>query len=458
MAEGFTYNGGVASAKGRLSIFSHEASVFKTQRSSKKVSQMLAAVADDSGPFPAGDHASEIAIDMITSFFNSTFFTEMKSPKKDSNVDLEIELKIKDLITDISAEIYSRGAREKRQVRLSLTFVILVEENLYAVHCGNNRLLKIANRNFEQLTQDSSWSPQKDVPRELKSLNIPALGIDSQVDIQFITDVVTPYDTLALFTDGISEFIPNQEIVVILNSLDNQQGACNRLVSIAEQRGMRDNATMLAFSMMRGNMESAGSIAEIAEREHEKTGNLWGSIYTFILVALISVMLVGIYIGFRYAQQVAGNLSLDKDNKKIENLSDLPDSGSGVAFLIRDPDSVSLDFFRLNGRKLEISETKHEIHDSFNNLELLPVLDRGTFTVVLKITDKGKYRVYEGATRNIVQIFQDEVKIHLTKGSMASIFSDNSAGVMNLEVSGMGSPMRVTFEKQNLIIKVTRDQ
>jgi PPM family protein phosphatase len=455
-----TYSGGVFSAKGRLSIFSHEASVFKTQRSSKRVNQMLAVVADDSGPFPNGDHASEIAISRITKFFQSPFFMEMKSPKKDSQLDLEIELKIKDLISEISTELYTRGIREKQQVRLSLTFVILVEENLYAVHSGNNRILKVTDRTHEQLTLDSSLSSQpmqKDSSRDLKSMNIPILGLDSQVDVQFITDVVTPDDTIALFTDGISEFIPNQEVVVILNSLETHQGACNRLISIAQQRGMRDNATMIAFSVK--PMEAgAMSVHDIAEREHERGEGFWGGMYSFIVVALIAVMIAGLYIGFRYAQQVVGNLSMAETQQTVEGVGDLPYSGSGSAFLVKDPESAPLDFFRLNGRSLEIKESRHEIYDSFNNLELLPVMNRGTYAVELKMSSKGKYRVYEGASRNIVQVYQDEVKIYLTKGSAATLAIDEEGGVMYLELTGMGSPMRITFEKQNIILKVLREQ
>ena len=75
----------------------------------------------------------------------------------------------------------------------------------------------------------------------------------------------------------------------------------------------------------------------------------------------------------------------------------------------------------------------------------------------IKINAKDFYRVFENSSRNNVQIYKDDAYIYLTKGSVATINPDEAQGIAEILVTGLGSPLKISFEKQNMIFKINYD-
>lgn len=459
----FSYDEGSSTGSGRLGKFSHDSFIIKKICNKNGINQLVAAVADDSGQFPGGTYASDIAIEMVTDFFASDFFSEMKGAGEDP----VLEELIKDLFKRINTAVYSRGVNEGQMVRLSLTAIFMVEDKLYAGHVGTNRMLKILSDSNNQLTQDQSWFSRaikrgmkvdEAFQRDAMGIKVPTLGLESSVECQFILEILKIDDCIAIFTDGISEFISNQEVQVIINSVGNIPDACKRLVSISEERGLRDNATIVAFSVKQKEESPKKSFEKIVEKGKGQQKFLsCSTVYYFILIVLLLSFGVSAYVGVKFFKKTLDNLQLAGGSKRrIPSRSPVFQAGE-KAYLVKDKDTIDLNIFKLNGKTLDKIEDKFEVSGDYNNLEILPIMDKNTFTLSIKINSRSSYQVYEGSSRNRIQLFEDNLKVFLTKGAYATFRPDEAEGVLTLEVSGLASPVMISFEKQNMIIKVSKD-
>ncbi len=92
-------------------------------------------------------------------------------------------------------------------------------------------------------------------------------------------------------------------------------------------------------------------------------------------------------------------------------------------------------------------------------MEILPELeDKELFSITINLNSKNYYDVYEGSTRNIIRLYEDNTKIFLTKGAVAKIYPEVSLGVSSIKVEGLVSPVEISFQKQNIIVKVEKQK
>ncbi len=276
--------------QGKLGKFSKDSLIITKKKNKFGVECILAAVADDSGPFPDGSHASEIAINMLSEFFNSPLFTNLKSSEQNP----QIEERFRDLFHRINHLVYMRGLQDGQLVKLSVSAVISVEDQMYICHIGTGSILKIEGKKAHRLV--GGWNAEPILQKE--SLNkiftsVPnVMGLGEKINPEFVMSVLNPSDTVVIFTDGIGEFIPDEEIKVIFNSVDTLQGACNRLVSISKERGLKDNASIVAFSMEKGKADTSKEIGDIVDEEHKKRGCSCSALYIGIVSFLLIVRVI----------------------------------------------------------------------------------------------------------------------------------------------------------------------
>ncbi|MET1079686.1 MAG: bifunctional protein-serine/threonine kinase/phosphatase [Pseudomonas sp.] len=110
----------------------------------------------------------------------------------------------------------------------------------YLFHVGDTRIYRWRAGQLEQLTQDHRiWIAQD------KSYLGRALGIDSQLEIDYQALPVEPGDIFLLATDGVYEHASDAFIGATLDALgDDLDGAARRIVMQAYDQGSSDNLTL----------------------------------------------------------------------------------------------------------------------------------------------------------------------------------------------------------------------
>jgi protein phosphatase len=126
---------------------------------------------------------------------------------------------------------------------------------LYITNIGDSRAYMIRAGEITQLTEDHSYvadlvstgtltkSEARQHPR--KNMITRALGAGSEADPDFYCFDVEPGDRLLLCTDGLHGELTDEEICETVRNEKNLNNACKRLVQAANDKGGRDNITVV---------------------------------------------------------------------------------------------------------------------------------------------------------------------------------------------------------------------
>jgi serine/threonine protein phosphatase PrpC len=118
--------------------------------------------------------------------------------------------------------------------------IVIKSATAHIFSIGDTRVYRVAGRSLEQLTQD-----HRVVISSEQSYLSRALGVDSQVEIDYLTLPVTTGDTFVLATDGVYEHLPARTIVeTIERGAGDLDRAATLLVKDAYDNGSTDNLTI----------------------------------------------------------------------------------------------------------------------------------------------------------------------------------------------------------------------
>ncbi|HVS29293.1 MAG TPA: Stp1/IreP family PP2C-type Ser/Thr phosphatase, partial [Solirubrobacteraceae bacterium] len=141
----------------------------------------------------------------------------------------------------------------------TLTAALLAADKLTVVHVGDSRLYRLRNGVLERLTRDHSLVAELMRRGELtadearnhpaRSMLLRALGPESRVAVDSCTLSVQDGDLYLLCSDGLTTMIAEAEIARILLESDSLELAARRLIDAANERGGRDNVTVVLFRL-----------------------------------------------------------------------------------------------------------------------------------------------------------------------------------------------------------------
>jgi serine/threonine protein phosphatase PrpC len=122
----------------------------------------------------------------------------------------------------------------------TLTALVLKSRTAHIFHVGDSRVYRLRGIDLEQLTEDHRlWVSQE------RSYLSRALGIDSQLDIDYRSVPVELGDVFVLATDGVHEFLSSSAINAVLARHPAQLDvAAQSLVEQALASGSNDNLTV----------------------------------------------------------------------------------------------------------------------------------------------------------------------------------------------------------------------
>lgn len=216
-------------------------------------------VADGMGGHRAGEVASKMAVDAITSFYDDTSedgeltwpFKMQRTLSYEANR-LAVGVKLANLRIHETAQANAT----QRGMGTTVVSAHFSDHGIVIAHVGDSRVYRFRSGAFDQLTEDHSllndYIKMKDLtPEEIenfphKNVIVRALGMKEIVQVDVYTDDPQPGDLYLLCSDGLSGMIDDPGLSAILAETgDDLDSCCQRLVDVANENGGTDNITVV---------------------------------------------------------------------------------------------------------------------------------------------------------------------------------------------------------------------
>lgn len=209
----------------------------------------LCVVADGMGGHLGGEIASNIAIDTVVEAFKAR-----AAGGHDERKDAELLTKC---VKSANKEIFRRGNADAALKNMGTTIVAVVLSGDYVVtaNVGDSRIYRLRDGKLEQITEDHSWvgelrkknliSEEDARSHPLKNIITRALGMEPTVEVDVKWEKAKSGDVYLLCSDGLTDLIPDSEIIEKLNGSGSKLGdIANALIQAANAAGGTDNITV----------------------------------------------------------------------------------------------------------------------------------------------------------------------------------------------------------------------
>lgn len=200
-------------------------------------------VADGVGGHTGGKEASRMAVEIVGSYFNSA-----------DSIDKAL---LKKAFEKANAEIYDKASRSLEFNRMATTCsTLFLKENKGIIsHIGDSRVYRISNNKIEQLTKDHTQVQEllsqgllkkeeiESYPN--KSVLLKAMGAESEISADIYDINIDGVQAFVLCSDGLAKVKEDEILNVVINN--SPDSACKKLISLANERGGKDNVTVLVI-------------------------------------------------------------------------------------------------------------------------------------------------------------------------------------------------------------------
>jgi protein phosphatase len=213
----------------------------------------LLAVADGVGGNAGGREASEMSVRGVLSDYYATPDT------------WDISTALDKLLVALNRWVISQAARQREMAGMATTLSLLVlrGKRYVIAHVGDSRIYRLRGSELQQLTTDHVWD-RPDMRHVLKR----AIGLDSQLQVDYADGELQAGDVFALLTDGVWEKLGQLGIHEILSLYHTPQMAADDLVKQALAKGSQDNTTALVVRIEQPGEEKFTDL--VAEAKHLK--------------------------------------------------------------------------------------------------------------------------------------------------------------------------------------------
>jgi len=208
----------------------------------------LYAVADGLGGHQAGEVASRLAVQaLLTAYYRSRQGTPAD--------------RLRRAFADANHAVYERARQQTGPRRMGTTLVAAVArgEELIVANVGDSRAYLVRGGRIRQITRDHSLiaqlvaeaivTPEQAKTHPQRHVLTRSLGTHSEMKVDLFTETFLPGDQLLLCSDGVTEHVTDAEIGSAMRDRD-PEAIAQRLVDLANERGGRDNITVLILRAM----------------------------------------------------------------------------------------------------------------------------------------------------------------------------------------------------------------
>ena len=236
------FNYGSVSDLGRVRAVNQDAAL---------VADDLFVVADGMGGHRGGEVASEIAVTVMGN--------EVVEPTVDALVAAVISANRK-------INNRSRDEAELSGMGTTVTAMALISddegERLGVVNVGDSRTYVVDQDELIQLTDDHSLvgemlrsgqlTKEEALDHPQRNILTRALGVDSEVEVDWFEIQIREGDRFLLCTDGLFNEVSEDQIASVLRRLADPDEAAQELVRLAVEHGGRDNITVVIVDVEEG--------------------------------------------------------------------------------------------------------------------------------------------------------------------------------------------------------------
>lgn len=209
-----------------------------------------ALVADGMGGHEAGEVASRMAVDIIENHLRHNL-EEGLSYVETGEVIRQAFICANNIIYN-----YSKNHYKVMGMGTTTTLAMIYKDNIITAHVGDSRAYKVNSEEINQITRDHSYVQELIQRGELsveaakhhpkKNFITRAMGVEDVVKVD-ITIKAYEGETLVLCSDGLTNFVDDEEIFEYINREAPLQENLGLLVDLANSRGGRDNITITAL-------------------------------------------------------------------------------------------------------------------------------------------------------------------------------------------------------------------
>ena len=222
---------------------------------------LFAVVCDGMGGAAGGSVASSIAVHSYTSLIKEE---EKNSPAFIGMSEQDFSAVMARAVERANFDVKKKAGEDRELEGMGTTLVscIICGTKAYAVNVGDSRLYLIDEKGITQITKDHSYvqflvdlgkmSYEEARTAPNKNIITRAVGTEDDIESDFYPFPVPSGSKILLCSDGLSNQVEADEIFSIVKDIsdgDEAKAACEKLISLANDRGGPDNITAVILSV-----------------------------------------------------------------------------------------------------------------------------------------------------------------------------------------------------------------
>ena len=210
-----------------------------------RASDGLFVVCDGMGGAPAGEVASQMAIDAILQRLSGSTNGARHDEGGVDPTYLPHTKRLADAVRRSNTVIYEQALKEPDQAGMGTTIVgAWIRHHVASVaHVGDSRAYLWHDDRLEPLTRDHSLSEAH------ANVLVRALGREPDVDVDLNEVPVQAGDYVVLCSDGLTRMVPEHVVSGAIERLREPQRICDYLIGAANSNGGVDNITVVVVEV-----------------------------------------------------------------------------------------------------------------------------------------------------------------------------------------------------------------
>lgn len=223
-------------------------------------SQGLYILADGMGGHSSGQVASTMCVQHLTQFICETAKQanfELPYPPSPS---LSYEANVvANAVKFANERVFIQSCKDRSMEGMGTTVTVIhnVAHGLILAHVGDSRIYRIRNKQITQLTRDHSLlnhlldkgeiRPDDASNFANKNVILRAIGLKDNVDVEVKEVPREQGDIYLMCSDGLSDLVPDPQILSAIINSPNLNEACDKLIALALKAGGKDNVTVVCI-------------------------------------------------------------------------------------------------------------------------------------------------------------------------------------------------------------------
>jgi|YNPNPStandDraft_1061719.scaffolds.fasta_scaffold00378_17 serine/threonine protein phosphatase PrpC len=210
-------------------------------------------VADGMGGHAGGAVASMRAVEVVAAHI----FRELLLPVLHGYSPEAIQDALREAVQEANRRILSEAQEAGNDMGTTLTGVLLLGERCYVAHVGDSRLYTYGPEGLRCRTRDHSMvarllemgqiSEEEARHHPRRNYLYQSVGQQEALEVE-VTSFPLDGSHLLLCSDGLWGTLEDEEIVAVLQSTDDPQEACERLIERANAAGGEDNISVIVVA------------------------------------------------------------------------------------------------------------------------------------------------------------------------------------------------------------------